>query len=63
MPVKKLRPITPGLRHRVAPDFAQLTTSEPEKSLLAPLKRRAGRNNQGRISVPHRGEGISVSIG
>ena len=57
MPVKKLRPVTPGLRHCTVPDFSEITTSVPEKSLMAPMKSRAGRNNQGRISVPHLGGG------
>ena len=57
MAVKKLRPITPGLRHRIAPDFAELTASVPEKSLLAPLKRSGGRNNQGRMSTRNIGGG------
>ena len=37
--------------------FSEITTSEPEKSLLAPLTKKAGRNNQGRITVRHRGGG------
>jgi len=57
MGVKKLNPITPGQRHRIAPKFDEVTKKSPEKSLLAPLKSTGGRNNQGRITVPHRGGG------
>ena len=57
MGVKKLKPVTNGTRHAVLYDFAEITKSEPEKSLVEPLKRHAGRNNQGRITVRHRGGG------
>ena len=57
MGVKKLKPITPGQRNRIAPKFDEITKKTPEKSLLAPLKSTGGRNNQGRITVPHRGGG------
>ena len=57
MPVKKLRPITPGQRHRVAPDYSVLSNVSPEKQLLAPLKKSGGRNNQGRMSVRNIGGG------
>lgn len=57
MGVKKLRPMTPGTRGRVAPDFADVTTGTPEKSLLAPLKRSGGRNNTGKMTMRYLGGG------
>lgn len=57
MGLKKLKPVTPGQRHAVLPDFSELTKDEPEKGLVLPLKRHAGRNSQGRITVRHRGGG------
>ena len=57
MATRKLRPITPGTRHRIAPDFSSLTRSEPEKSLLGVQKRTGGRNAQGRMTTRHVGGG------
>ena len=57
MAVKKLRPITPGQRFRVAPDFSDITTNVPEKSLVAPAKRSGGRNNSGRMTMRYLGGG------
>ena len=57
MPVKKYKPTSPGKRHRSGSDFSNITRKEPEKSLLVKLVKKAGRNNQGRISVRHRGGG------
>lgn len=58
MPLKKLNPTTPGQRFRIAPDFSTVITSrKPEKSLLVKTKSTGGRNNRGRITVPHRGGG------
>ena len=57
MPVKKLKPVTPGTRFRVANTFEELTTDVPEKSLLAPMSGTGGRNNQGRRTTRHRGGG------
>lgn len=57
MGIKKLKPITPGQRLRSAPTFDELTKSTPEKSLLAPLSRTGGRNNQGRRSTRQMGGG------
>lgn len=57
MPLKSFKPITPGLRAAVLPTFEEITTTHPEKSLLAPRKRMAGRNSAGRVSVRHRGGG------
>jgi large subunit ribosomal protein L2 len=57
MAVKKLNPTTPGQRHKVISDFAEITTSTPHKPLLAPLKKSGGRNNQGRMTMRYRGGG------
>ncbi|GAB6071830.1 50S ribosomal protein L2 [Venenivibrio stagnispumantis] len=57
MGVRKLKPVTNGTRHAILYDFAEITKTEPEKSLTEPLKKHAGRNNQGRITVRHRGGG------
>lgn len=58
MPLKKLKPTTPGQRFRIASDFSAIgTVNKPEKSLLAKVKSTGGRNNYGRITVPHRGGG------
>jgi len=57
MGVKKLRPITPSTRFRVAPDFAEITASKPEKSLLEPIKRTGGRNNEGHRTMRYIGGG------
>jgi len=55
--IKKYKPTSNGRRNMTSSDFAELTTSTPEKSLLAPLKNNAGRNNNGRITVRHQGGG------
>jgi large subunit ribosomal protein L2 len=57
MAIRKLKPVTPGQRHRSVSAFDTITKSEPEKSLLAPLKRKGGRNNNGRITTRHQGGG------
>jgi len=57
MGIKTFKPITPGQRFKTVSDFAQVTKSEPEKSLLAPLKKSGGRNNLGRVTSRHRGGG------
>jgi large subunit ribosomal protein L2 len=57
MALKKLKPNTPGQRQRSVSAFDTITSSEPEKSLLEPLKRKGGRNNTGRIMVRHQGGG------
>jgi|SRR5690606_16487899 large subunit ribosomal protein L2 len=57
MGVKKLRPVTPGQRFRVAPAFTEITTNRPEKSLLAPIKKSGGRNNSGRMTMRYMGGG------
>lgn len=57
MSVRKVKGTTNGTRNMSVLDFSELTTDKPEKSLLAPLKKRAGRNNQGRITMRHQGGG------
>ncbi|CAN5891730.1 50S ribosomal protein L2 [soil metagenome] len=57
MPVKSYRPYTPSRRFMTTPDFAEVTKSEPEKSLLEAVKRTGGRNNRGRITSRFRGGG------
>ena len=57
MAVRKLRPITPGQRHKVVNTFDGITSSTPEKSLLAPMKRSGGRNNSGRMTMRYIGGG------
>jgi large subunit ribosomal protein L2 len=57
MPVKVYKPTSPGRRGMSVLNFEEITKSEPEKSLLAPLKKKSGRNNQGRLTVRHRGGG------
>ena len=57
MAIKKYKPTSNGRRNMTSSDFAEITTSKPEKSLLAPLKNNAGRNNNGRITVRHQGGG------
>lgn len=57
MALIKRKPTTPSSRHTVLSTFDELTKGTPEKSLLRPHKRRAGRNNKGRITVRHRGGG------
>ena len=57
MGIKKYGPYTPSRRAMSGYDFAEITKSEPEKSLVVSLKKNAGRNNQGKITVRHRGGG------
>lgn len=58
MPIKKYKPTTPGRRNMSVVDYTELTTNKPEKSLLRTKKKITGRNNQGRITVRHRGGGV-----
>ena len=51
------KPTSPGRRFQTATDFAEITTSEPEKSLVVSLKKSGGRNNNGRVTARHRGGG------
>jgi large subunit ribosomal protein L2 len=57
MPVRKYKPTSPGRRNMSVSTFDEITKKEPEKSLLEPLKKHSGRNNQGRLTVRHRGGG------
>jgi large subunit ribosomal protein L2 len=57
MELKKFRPITPGQRHKVAVTFDDITTSKPEKSLLAKNKRSGGRNDTGKMTIENIGGG------
>jgi len=57
MAIKKYRPTSNGRRNMSVLDFSEITTDKPEKSLLAPLSKRGGRNNQGRQTVRHQGGG------
>jgi large subunit ribosomal protein L2 len=57
MPIKSFKPTTPSSRFRTVSTFEEITRTAPEKSLLVPLKRSGGRNNQGRITCHYRGGG------
>jgi len=57
MAVRKLKPNTPGQRHKVARSFDEVTTSNPEKSLLVKQKRTGGRNDRGKMTIRHVGGG------
>ena len=57
MGIRKFCPVTPASRRRSISDFAEITRSTPEKSLLEPLSKKGGRNNQGHLTMRHRGGG------
>lgn len=57
MALKTFRPLTPASRFKALPDFAEITKDKPEKKLTEPLKKTGGRNNQGRMTMRHRGGG------
>lgn len=57
MAIRKYKPTTNGRRNMTGSDFAEITSTTPEKTLLEPIKRNAGRNNDGKITVRHRGGG------
>ncbi|MDR2939800.1 MAG: 50S ribosomal protein L2, partial [Clostridiales bacterium] len=57
MGIKRYKPYTPSRRQMTSSDFAEITKSKPEKSLVTSLKKNAGRNNQGKITVRHHGGG------
>ena len=57
MGIKTYNPYTPSRRHMTGSDFSEITTNTPEKSLVVSLKKNSGRNNQGKITVRHRGGG------
>ncbi|HET6477644.1 MAG TPA: 50S ribosomal protein L2 [Dehalococcoidales bacterium] len=62
MAIKVFRPTSPGRRGMSGATFEEITKDKPEKSLLSPLKKRGGRNNQGRITVRHRGGGAKRNL-
>src|SRR6195952_5574833 len=57
MAIRKYKPTTPGRRGSSVADFVEVTRSPPEKSLVVPLPKNGGRNNQGRITTRHQGGG------
>ncbi|HET7483061.1 MAG TPA: 50S ribosomal protein L2, partial [Actinomycetota bacterium] len=57
MPVRKSKPTSPGRRFQSHSDFADVTRAEPEKTLLEPKPKKAGRNNYGRITSRRQGGG------
>jgi large subunit ribosomal protein L2 len=57
MALKKYKAITNGQRHMTSLDYSEITTDQPEKSLLVTLNKKSGRNNQGKITVRHQGGG------
>ena len=57
MSIRKYKPTSPGRRHGSVLDYAEITKTKPEKSLLRPIKKTGGRNNMGRITCRHRGGG------
>ncbi len=57
MAVRKLKPVSPGQRHKIVRVFDTITATAPEKSLLEPLRKSGGRNNQGRMTVRNIGGG------
>ena len=57
MGVKRLNPVTPGTRFRIANTFEELTGARPEKSLVVSFKKTGGRNNQGTMTMRYRGGG------
>lgn len=62
MALKVYRPTSPGRRGMTGATFEEITKGKPEKSLLAPLKKKGGRNSQGRITVRHRGGGAKRQL-
>ncbi len=58
MPIKLYRPVTKGRRFSSVQDFSDITTNDPEKSLITISKEKGGRNNQGKITVRHHGGGV-----
>jgi large subunit ribosomal protein L2 len=57
MPIRKYKPTSPARRSMSVSTFEEITKKKPEKSLIEPLKKHAGRNNRGRITTRHRGGG------
>ncbi|MBO8166469.1 MAG: 50S ribosomal protein L2 [Thermotogae bacterium] len=57
MGLRRFKPVTPSRRFSLLPDYSEVTKVEPEKSLIEPLKKKAGRNHHGRVTVRHQGGG------
>ena len=57
MGIRKINPTSPGQRGMIKSDYSEITTQTPEKSLLRPIRKQAGRNNTGRITCRHKGGG------
>lgn len=57
MPIRSYKPTSPGRRQMTALTYEEITRTEPERSLLAPLRRKGGRNNEGRLTIRHQGGG------
>ena len=57
MSIRQFKPVTPATRFRSVADFAEITKSSPEKSLVEPLRRTGGRNNKGHVTTRHQGGG------
>ncbi len=62
MGIKQYKPTSPGRRGATGYTFEEITKKKPEKSLTVPLKKKAGRNRQGRITVRHRGGGAKLML-
>ncbi len=60
MGIRKYKPYTPSRRHMTSSTFEEITKKSPEKSLVVKLKKNSGRNNQGKITVRHRGGGATI---
>src|SRR5690554_2391979 len=58
MAIKKFKATANGVRHMTKLDYSDITTDQPEKSLLVMLNKKSGRNNQGKITVRHQGGGV-----
>jgi large subunit ribosomal protein L2 len=63
MPIRKPKPTSPGRRFVTYPDFAEITKTEPERSLVEGLKKSGGRNALGRKTARHRGGGVAFAPG
>lgn len=60
MGIKRYKPYTPSRRHMTVSSFEEITKSTPEKSLVVHLKKHSGRNNQGKLTVRHKGGGAKI---
>ncbi len=61
MGIRQFKPVTPATRFRSVSDFSEITKTEPERSLLEPLRRTGGRNNKGHVTTGTRAAGTSAS--